>query len=208
MKRGTHMNHIVIADSHTLCREALCDYIRTASETITIDGVGNFESLATLLDGRTADLILIDSGLLQGGGTLSRLPSAKIGLLVTGANGSADMQDDVHGVFPKTLSCKAFLKGIEQILAGETFFPKADYQAAPYPGPVIAMPPRPQEYGLTGREREVLTFLVKGASNKDIARALNLQVVTVKLHVRGICRKLNAANRTQAALAAKENGWN
>lgn len=204
------MNHIIIADSHTLCREALCDYIRTASETITIDGVGSFESLAALPGGRAADLILIDSGLLQEGGALSSLPPAKIGLLVAGANanGGEDVQDDVHGVFPKTLSCKAFLKGIEQILAGETFFPKADYQSASYPGPVIAMPPRPQEYGLTGREREVLAFLVKGASNKDIARALNLQVVTIKLHVRGICRKLNAANRTQAALAAKENGWN
>ena len=48
--------------------------------------------------------------------------------------------------------------------------------------------------------------LVEGASNKEIARELDLQVVTVKLHVRGICRKLNAKNRTQAALRAQELG--
>lgn len=49
--------------------------------------------------------------------------------------------------------------------------------------------------------------MVTGASNKEIANELGLQVVTVKLHVRGICRKLDAKNRTQAALIARENGF-
>jgi DNA-binding NarL/FixJ family response regulator len=55
---------------------------------------------------------------------------------------------------------------------------------------------------LTTREREVLDLLTKGMSNKEIARQLELQEVTIKLHVRGICRKLGAKNRTQAALRA------
>jgi len=38
----------------------------------------------------------------------------------------------------------------------------------------------------------------------EIARALELQEVTIKLHIRGICRKLGAKNRTQAALRAQE----
>ena len=59
---------------------------------------------------------------------------------------------------------------------------------------------------LTPRESEVLEFLLRGASNKEIARSLDLQVVTVKLHVRGICRKLGAKNRTQAALKAQQMG--
>ncbi len=60
---------------------------------------------------------------------------------------------------------------------------------------------------LTSREKDILSFLVKGASNKEIASSLGLQVVTVKLHVRGVCRKLGAKNRTQAALIAKEMGF-
>jgi len=62
----------------------------------------------------------------------------------------------------------------------------------------------PDGSNLTRRESEVLSYLLAGASNKDIARALDLQVVTVKLHVRGVCRKLGAKNRTQAALIAQE----
>lgn len=59
---------------------------------------------------------------------------------------------------------------------------------------------------LTKREKEVLEFLKRGASNKEIARALDIEVVTVKLHVRGICKKLGADNRTQAALLAQKWG--
>lgn len=63
-----------------------------------------------------------------------------------------------------------------------------------------------QKDSLTPREREVLSYLANGASNREIAEALGVQVVTVKLHVRGVCRKLNVKNRTQAALRAGSLG--
>ena len=59
---------------------------------------------------------------------------------------------------------------------------------------------------LTPRERDVLVYLCQGLSNRAIAEHLHLQVVTIKLHVRGICRKLKADNRTQAALTAVRLG--
>ena len=52
----------------------------------------------------------------------------------------------------------------------------------------------------TRRERKVLERLQLGASNKLIARQLNLRESTVKVHIRRIMRKLGAVNRTQAAL--------
>ena len=59
---------------------------------------------------------------------------------------------------------------------------------------------------LTPRELEVAAMLVKGASNKEIARALDLQEVTVKLHVRNLCRKLETKNRTQIAVRLAQLG--
>ncbi len=53
---------------------------------------------------------------------------------------------------------------------------------------------------LTDRQTEVHRLLRQGMSNKMIARELNMQESTVKIHVRHIMRKLRAANRTQAAL--------
>lgn len=63
-----------------------------------------------------------------------------------------------------------------------------------------------EDINLTPRERDVLEFLIQGAANKEIARSLDLQVVTIKLHVRSICKKLGAKNRTQAAMKAYELG--
>jgi DNA-binding NarL/FixJ family response regulator len=59
---------------------------------------------------------------------------------------------------------------------------------------------------LTEREVEVLRLLAAGQSNKEIARELHLAEGTVKNHVSIILDKLRAANRTQAALAARDAG--
>lgn len=202
------MSNIIIADPHTLCREALCDYIRNADQTMTIEGFGDYRTLRDYTQGAAADLVLIDHDLPGFERTLFArdFGHSKIGVMVSSHDGAMGL-DDVHGVFPKSLSCKAFLSGIEDILAGKTFFPQADFRGGMPDMGMTLFTRSPQDFSLTGREKEVLAYLVKGASNKDIARALGLQVVTIKLHVRGICRKLKAANRTQAALIAKENGW-
>jgi two-component system nitrate/nitrite response regulator NarL len=59
---------------------------------------------------------------------------------------------------------------------------------------------------LSERERQILRCLVCGHSNKVIARELNIAEATVKVHVKGLLRKLRAANRTQAAVWASNNG--
>ncbi len=59
---------------------------------------------------------------------------------------------------------------------------------------------------LTPREREIIAMLAGGASNKEIARTLDLAESTVKIHVQGILRKLHLASRVQAAVYAVEHG--
>jgi two-component system nitrate/nitrite response regulator NarL len=59
---------------------------------------------------------------------------------------------------------------------------------------------------LSPREREIIVMLAHGASNKEIARVLNLSESTIKIHVQGILRKLNLAKRVQAAVYAVEHG--
>ena len=56
--------------------------------------------------------------------------------------------------------------------------------------------------GLSQREVEILDFLVRGESNKSIARQLNVTEPTVKAHVKGLLRKIRVSNRTQAAIWA------
>lgn len=58
---------------------------------------------------------------------------------------------------------------------------------------------------LTPREREILAFLARGASNKEIARGLELAESTVKIHIQNILKKLGVNSRVQAAIYAVEN---
>jgi two-component system nitrate/nitrite response regulator NarL len=60
---------------------------------------------------------------------------------------------------------------------------------------------------LSGREVQILDGLVKGHANKIIARSCEITEATVKVHMKSILRKIQVANRTQAALWALENGY-
>ena len=61
-------------------------------------------------------------------------------------------------------------------------------------------------YGLTERQKEVLSHMSAGLSNKEIAKVLNMSPSTVKVHVSAILRELSVSNRVQAISKAKEHG--
>jgi DNA-binding CsgD family transcriptional regulator/transcriptional regulator with GAF, ATPase, and Fis domain len=79
----------------------------------------------------------------------------------------------------------------------------ASAQAAPKPA---AEEPNPMLQRLTHREQEVLSYIVQGLTNKEIATQLYLSPDTVKNHVVHIMEKLGAQDRTQAAVFAIRNG--
>jgi len=99
------------------------------------------------------------------------------------------------------MSAKSLVNAVRFMIAGETFIP-ASVLADSGETPETEFTRR-----LTQREKQVLRGLSYGRSNKEIARELDLQEVTIKLHVRTLCKKLNAKNRTQAALIAKDAGF-
>ena len=75
----------------------------------------------------------------------------------------------------------------------------APVQTGPAPPP--PPPPTPASLGLTPRQADVLTLLLKGLPNKLIARELNISVETIKDHVAAVLRVLGVTSRTQAVLA-------
>ena len=63
------------------------------------------------------------------------------------------------------------------------------------------------EYPLTSREMQVLRHVSMGLSNREVGKALEISVETVKEHVQNILRKLNVNDRTQAAVWAVRSGY-
>src|SRR5262249_48795199 len=108
-----------------------------------------------------------------------------------------------RGYIPSCVECDIAFAALRFIRAGGTFVPAAALQ------PTAAKPDghgeRQKRSGgldLTPRELSVLALLREGKPNKLIARQLDMQESTVKVHVRNILRKLNAANRTHAVFVA------
>jgi DNA-binding NarL/FixJ family response regulator len=201
---------LLIADDHELVRDALRSHFEREAPGTIVRGVGTVsEALKALDDGIAFDILLLDLRMpgMNGLNGLVRLreryPSLKIALM----SGEAKNEDvrlalahGAVGFLPKTLPGTLLLQALQRMLAGEIFMPENMAESA------TLSDANTLNGTFTRREREVLDFLLKGQSNKEIARALDLEEVTVKLHIRGLCRKLGAKNRTQAAMRAVELG--
>ncbi len=112
----------------------------------------------------------------------------------------AILRAGARGFLPASLSLKVLVAALERVRAGGTYVPLALSEPAPAarPRPAADAPWRE----LTRRQRDVLALISEGKSNKLIADALTMSESTVKAHVKQIIKRLQVANRTQAALLA------
>ena len=103
------------------------------------------------------------------------------------------------GIISKSLPMRSLANSIRFIQSGETYMPLHLMQDEPKRELANSGP-------LSGREMTVLGHLGEGRKNKQIASTLGLSEGTVKMHVMSICRKLEATNRTQAVVIARDMG--
>jgi DNA-binding NarL/FixJ family response regulator len=105
-----------------------------------------------------------------------------------------------RGFLPMSHSLKVLIGALERVRVGGTYVPLA-LTEAPRTVPADRAQRTPWRE-LTRRQRDVLELIAQGRPNKLIADALNMSESTVKAHVKQIIKRLNVANRTQAALLA------
>ncbi|MEN9931430.1 MAG: hypothetical protein RIS17_3 [Pseudomonadota bacterium] len=114
-----------------------------------------------------------------------------------------------HGYILKKMSCEQLVASLTLAALGEKVMPSDLADALPPQAPQrdYAVGERSQNCAnLSDREQDVLCGLSEGHPNKIIARQLEVSEATVKVHVKSILRKLNLANRTQAAIWATSHG--
>jgi DNA-binding NarL/FixJ family response regulator len=125
---------------------------------------------------------------------------------------------NLKGIFPDQTSDKVVVAGLRFILDGGAYFPDeivsvpekssiemcaAISQSATIASSIDKHDALPETLEFTSREQSVLDALSKGHTNKAIARDLNIAENTIKVHVRGILRKLQVSNRTEAVVIAQ-----
>lgn len=201
---------ILLADDHGLVRDTISAYLETEGRAAVVS-VGDYtEAMKVLRSKGPFDLVLLDfempgmNGLDGLSNAIKAHPNQPFAIL-SGTAPNRIAQDAVErgaiGYLPKSMGARSLVNAVRFMIAGETYVPAS----------ILADSGEPAETDfakkLSQRERQVLSGLCKGRSNKEIARTLDLQEVTIKLHVRTLCKKLNANNRTQAALIAKDAGF-
>jgi DNA-binding NarL/FixJ family response regulator len=157
-----------------------------------------------------ADVILMDlvmpemDGVTAIGQIRQQNPVARILVLTSFGEREqvvAAVQAGALGYLLKDSSPDDLFDAIRSVHRGNLHIPQALAQELMQPLPAAA-----RSEAFTARELEVLRLLAQGKSNREIGEALYISATTVRSHVSNLLLKLDVDNRTQAAMAAQEQG--
>lgn len=216
---------LLLADDHVLFRDTFIHFAEMLKPEWKITSCNDFDDAFDHLQNETTfDLVMLDfrmpgmNGLEGFKKIKATFPDQKTALLsgVVDENQVREaMALGTAAYLPKTLTGRSLIKAIDLVISGEKFVPLDntgtrmlpsyfDGENDNLPGlDAKARQIRNRIFNdLSRREKQVLHYLGQGLSNKEIAKKLDLQVATVKLHVSGICKKIGADNRTKAAILA------
>lgn len=204
---------VALVDDHALFRMGLAELLER-DKSIHVAGIAGTPDEARALHETNPDVVLMDLHMPQVDGItlLTRLRQDGFNvptIMLTVSEAQEDMAQALRagarGYLLKDAKLEELIDAIRRVAEGETVV--ARVMTAKLVN-LLTPPQSPQQGGplsqLTSREREILTFLARGKSNKAIAHALDISHDTVKLHVRHILSKLHLSSRVEAAVLAVE----
>lgn len=207
--KEVHQLKILIADDHDLVRDTLVAFFEATGDITALTAPDFLSACERIAADGPFDLVLLDLNMpgmngLDGLRKAMAMANAPRVALLSGAatreTAERALAAGAAGFVPKTLPARSLVNAIRFMVTGEQYAPVEFLRGEQ------DRPAHPLEELLTTRELQVLRGLTEGKSNKQIARDLDLSEPTVKLHVKTLYRKVNAGNRTQAALMAREAG--
>ena len=208
------LTRIILVDDHTLFRKGLAELLEQSGSIEVTAFTGNPDDVARLLKAHRPDVLILDLNMpgTDGITLMQQLRADKFDLPVLILTLS-EAEDDLaralragaNGYLLKSMEPDEVVDAIQRAQRGETVVAPAMTAKL-----VKLYDQKGQDANslldaLTPREREILTHLSRGESNKAIARALDISHDTVKLHVRHILAKLNLSSRVEAAVFAVEH---
>lgn len=216
---------IVIVDDHPIFREGVINTISIEPDLLVLADTDNGDDALVLVRQHRPDVVIMDVNMpgMNGQQVTREIVVEKLPTQVVLLTAYDDVEQTIHSmrsgaaaycakhVRPESLVGIVRQVAMGKFVIGTEVFDRAGLErwlelktegaVRPYSDPGEPFHP------LSKREMEVLSYLTKGMSNKEIANLLGISHQTVKNHVTSILRKLGVEDRTQAAVYALRRGW-
>lgn len=209
---------VLLIDDHELFRDGMRYVLSKLDNNIQIFDLCSYEDALPVIENNPElDLILLDLDLpgLSDTDALRALrlksPSTPVVVISSNADGHKVQQVldlGAQGYIPKSTNSDVLVSSLKLVLSGGIYIPPEILaQLASHSSTTKSTTPSNVENPLTPRQRDVLTELVNGSSNKEIATHLGMAEPTVRVHIAAILKALDVTNRTRAAHDAIKKGW-
>jgi len=210
---------VLLVDDHALFRKGVASALASHTDIEVVGEASNGEEALNKARDLMPDVILMDismpacDGLEATRRIKAEIPYVKIIILTVAEQDESlfeAIKSGAHGYLLKTIEPRPLLEALRGVSRGEApisrvtaskilrEFARRSQRSAPQEAPPLGK--------LSPREREILEFLTKGATNKEIAATLCISIHTVKNHLQNIMDKLHIQNRAQAVAYAFEAG--
>jgi len=213
-----HPIRVLLVDDHTLFRSGIKALLQRQKDFEVVGEAGDGLEGIKRAKSLKPDVVLLDLHMPGISGReavqliVEGVPETKVVILTVSEDAEdllETLQAGAHGYLLKNIDANYLIGAIRSAADGEAVMSPqmtAKLMQNVRTAAVTAAAPVVDRERLSPREREILGFLARGASNKEIARSLDLAESTVKIHVQNILKKLNLISRVQAAVYAVEHG--
>ncbi|WP_376873565.1 LuxR C-terminal-related transcriptional regulator [Albirhodobacter sp. R86504] len=199
---------VLIADDHAMVIEMFEHFLSSLPDFEATTALDLEGALVKIENEGPFDLVLLDlnmpgmNGVSGMGKALESNGGQPVGILTS--NPSSQIVSEIlsvggAGVILKTASLKELANEIRFMANGGRYVPVELMDAHR-----IKAREAGNTFSLSDRELGVLALLSEGMPNREIGEALSLAEATVKMHVKSVCSKLGASNRTQAVIVARD----
>ena len=204
---------VVLVDDHALFRAGVASELAGSVELV--GEAGDVAKAITVIRATRPDVVLLDVHLPGGGGRavldacVAELPQTRF-LALSVSDAPADVigvvRGGARGYVTKTIDAGELLDAIRAVAAGEAVFsPRlAGFVLDAFSSG--SAPVDDELDQLSPREREVMRYIARGYTYREVARELVLSVKTVETHVSAVLRKLQLSNRHELARWAQARG--
>ncbi|MBD9362609.1 response regulator [Methylomonas fluvii] len=213
--------NVLLVDDHFCAREGVACLLKQIIPELQVFEAESFDEGLTVAQQTPLNLVMLDVQLPGKDGLvgLAELKQAFPDLCVVMFSGLDDrelvfqaLRLGAMGFIVKSVARQVFVDALRDVLAGKVYLPASavgpQRTVDSYAGDVTDIPKVSDSacLGLTAREFEVLTWLVQGIGNKQIAKQLGIEEQTVRNHLRPIYQKFGVAKRTELLVKVFERG--